>query len=252
MSAYRDIALSMPDDLPVHVFGVPPLGRDELSPTVQRLAEIYVCEMRKRQPRGPYRLCGHSFGGLVVYEMAVLLAREGEELQLVALLDTLHPKFTHYMPAGERLRFRSRYIAGRVAKYARNLTTGRINQIGHDVLKLGTRARRAVLNMVRSAFGLIGTPPPRLVHSDELVLTSAWHRYEPGDYAGRLVLLSAADSPPEYGDDRLLGWDKCASGTIDLHVVPGDHLSIMHPPYVRVLVEKVERYIASPELVARS
>src|SRR5262245_30257574 len=64
MSDYRDIALALPDDLPVHVFGVPPLGRGELSPTVQRLAEIYVYEMRKRQPRGPYRLCGHSFGGL--------------------------------------------------------------------------------------------------------------------------------------------------------------------------------------------
>ena len=248
MSDYRDVALAMPDDLPLHVFGVPPAVRAEVSPTVQRFAEIYVREMRKRQPRGPYRLCGHSFGGLVAYEMAVLLAAEGEEPQLVALVDSLHPKFKHYMSTRERLRFELRYIKDRVTKYARNLTTGRIRHIGRDAVTLSGRVSRAALRAVRSAFGVIGRTPPQLIHTDKMVLNSAWHRYEPSAYSGPLVLLSAATRSAEYGDDHLLGWDKCASGKIDLHIVPGAHFSIMHPPYVRGIAEKIERHIFGPEV----
>jgi thioesterase domain-containing protein len=248
MSDYRDVAQAMPEDLPLHVFGVPPAVRGEASPTVQRFAEIYVCEMRKRQPRGPYRLCGHSFGGLVAYEMAVLLAAEGEEPQLVALVDSLHPKFKYYMSTSDRLRFELRYIKDRVAKYGRNLTTGHVRHIGRDVVTLGGRIGRAALRAVRSAFGVIGRPPPRLIHTDKLLLNSAWHRYEPSAYSGPVVLLSAANRSAEYGDDHLLGWDKCASGKIDVHIVPGEHFSIMHPPYVREVAEKIERHIFGPEV----
>ena len=99
---------------------------------------------------------------------------------------------------------------------------------------------------MRSVFGRLGRPIPGPVRSDELILLAAWHRYEPGVYTGNLVLLNAADRPPEYEKDRMLGWDKCATGSIDIHVVPGDHYSIMHPPHVRALVERIEPYLAGP------
>ena len=72
---YRDLALALPKDQPVYVFGVPPSRRANSSPRCRGSPRIYIAEARKRQPHGPYRLCGHSFGGLVVYEMAVLLPR---------------------------------------------------------------------------------------------------------------------------------------------------------------------------------
>ena len=89
---YRDLALALPADQPVYAFGLPDLGGSQQFPTVQELAAIYVRKVRERQEQGPYRLCGHSFGGLVVYEMAVLLENAGLEVDLLALLDTLHPR----------------------------------------------------------------------------------------------------------------------------------------------------------------
>jgi thioesterase domain-containing protein len=112
---------------------------------------------------------------------------------------------------------------------------------------LSGRISRAALRAIRSAFGVIGRPPPQLIHTDKLLLNSAWFGYEPSAYSGPLVLLSAANRSAEYGDDHLLGWDKCASGKIDLHIVPGEHFSIMHPPYVQGVAEKIERYIVNPK-----
>jgi thioesterase domain-containing protein len=242
---YRDLALALPEPLPVYVFGVPPFAVDGGHTTVQQLAAIYVRAARARQPHGPYRLCGHSFGGLVVYEMAVQLANAGEQVGLVALIDTLHPAFKRRMSAAERARFQARYAADRVAKYARNLATGRIDRIARDGWDfVSHRGKRLAWKIARSVSARLGRPMPDAMRSDEAILVSAWHSYESGSYAGRLLLLTAAERPPEFGRDATLGWRGCATGAIDIHVVPGDHYSIMHPPHVRALVERLVPHLA--------
>ena len=56
--------------------------------SVEEFAAHYVRQMRAIQPDGPYRLLGASFGGIVVYEMALQLEAVGEQVELLALLDT--------------------------------------------------------------------------------------------------------------------------------------------------------------------
>jgi pimeloyl-ACP methyl ester carboxylesterase len=59
--------------------------------TVEAMAAHYLAEIRRVQPRGPYRLMGTSFGGIVVFEIAVQLQRAGEEVSLLAMVDTAPP-----------------------------------------------------------------------------------------------------------------------------------------------------------------
>ncbi len=244
---YRDLALALPQAQPVYVLGMPPLEPGESFPSVQRLAAIYVDEVRRRQPSGPYQLCGHSFGGLVVYEMAALLANDGERVGLVALLDALHPSFKRTMSRWQRLRFQSIYLVDRTTKYFRNLASGRLDRImrdGFDYFR--GKFKEVTFKVVRSVVGRLRQPVPGAISSDELILVSAWHRYEPGRYDGRLVLLTANDRPPEYNVDPTLGWDRCETGAIDVHVVPGDHYSFLHPPHVRAVVERMLPYLVRP------
>jgi thioesterase domain-containing protein len=46
------------------------------------------------RPHGPYYLAGYCLGGMVAYQMARLLRHGGEEVALVALLDTYNPAET--------------------------------------------------------------------------------------------------------------------------------------------------------------
>ncbi|WP_184286267.1 amino acid adenylation domain-containing protein [Nocardiopsis algeriensis] len=59
-----------------------------LPATVEEIARDHLREIRSVQARGPYRLLGYSFGGLVAHTMAALLQEEGEDVELLALMDS--------------------------------------------------------------------------------------------------------------------------------------------------------------------
>ena len=243
---FGDLAQILSMDQPVYGFGVPPLEAvGDRFPSVQQLAAIYAAKMRALQPHGPYQLCGHSFGGVVAFEMAALLAKAGEPIGLVALIDTLHPAFRVNMSTAQRLSFRSAWFANRIAKYLRNLRYGKVDRVIGDALHfILDRCKHAFWKVAHLVFGRSGGPLPQAINIDEMVLVSAWHRYQPSMYGGRLVLLKAAERAPEYGRDPTLGWGQYVSGGIDIHVVPGNHLSIMHLPDLLTLAERIVPYLA--------
>jgi thioesterase domain-containing protein len=56
--------------------------------SIEEMAEDYLHYIRRIQPHGPYNLLGWSFGGLVAHAIATQLQSEGEEVALLALLDS--------------------------------------------------------------------------------------------------------------------------------------------------------------------
>ncbi|MGO8754247.1 MAG: AMP-binding protein [Gallionellaceae bacterium] len=59
--------------------------------TIEEMAAYYVPEIQRIQPHGPYQLLGTSFGGVMVFEIALQLQRLGEEVALLAMVDTITP-----------------------------------------------------------------------------------------------------------------------------------------------------------------
>jgi acyl-CoA synthetase (AMP-forming)/AMP-acid ligase II/thioesterase domain-containing protein/acyl carrier protein len=77
---------------PGAVFGIQARGlRAQERPhlTVEAMAVEYLREIKTRQPRGPYCLCGYSFGGLVALEMAQRLLQSGDRVAFLGLFDTM-------------------------------------------------------------------------------------------------------------------------------------------------------------------
>ncbi|WP_447948706.1 amino acid adenylation domain-containing protein [Microbacterium maritypicum] len=62
-------------------------GGESAAMDVDELALEYLERIRAIAPRGPYRLAGYSFGGNVAHAIAARLVEEGEEIELLALLD---------------------------------------------------------------------------------------------------------------------------------------------------------------------
>ncbi len=77
------------------VWGIEAQGMDGIAPALDRvedMAAAHIADLRTVAPNGPYLLAGYSFGGLVAFEMARQLLQTGEEVALLALLDTFpHP-----------------------------------------------------------------------------------------------------------------------------------------------------------------
>lgn len=67
-------------------------GDAEPHRSIPEAAAAYVAELRQVRPHGPYLLGGFSGGGLTAWEMARQLEAAGDEVALLALLDTPLPR----------------------------------------------------------------------------------------------------------------------------------------------------------------
>jgi amino acid adenylation domain-containing protein len=74
---------------PIYGLQAPGVGKDApYAASIEQMAEDYVQSIRSVQPRGPYHLLGWSFGGVVAYAMACRLQQIGEQVALLAILDS--------------------------------------------------------------------------------------------------------------------------------------------------------------------
>jgi len=76
------------------LYGLQPSGLDGRRPLqggIEAMAESYLAALRKVQPHGPYLLAGRCNGATVAFEMAQRLRAAGEEVPLLAALDSDPP-----------------------------------------------------------------------------------------------------------------------------------------------------------------
>ncbi|MGH3875460.1 MAG: amino acid adenylation domain-containing protein [Actinophytocola sp.] len=86
---YANLITAIGEDRPVYGLQSPGLTAAAPSPaSVSELAADYVRRIREVQPDGPYHLLGWSFGGLAAHEIAVQLQERGDEVAVLALLDS--------------------------------------------------------------------------------------------------------------------------------------------------------------------
>ena len=86
---FRDLARYLGREQPV--YGLPVQGLDgerALYTSVEEIAAHHIQEILKVQPQGPFFLVGFCFGGLVAFEMAQQLQRQGHEMVLPILFET--------------------------------------------------------------------------------------------------------------------------------------------------------------------
>jgi amino acid adenylation domain-containing protein len=100
------------------IYGLQSSGITEDEPLLTNIPEMaadWVKRMRSVQPQGPYHLLGWSLGGVVAHEMAVQLQADGEEVALLAMLDS------YPIPASWRETFtvesKSVYVANVFQRY---------------------------------------------------------------------------------------------------------------------------------------
>jgi thioesterase domain-containing protein len=241
---FNDMAAVMDEQQPIYAVNMRPFYESRANFDIKELAAFYCRVIRDYQQRGPYYLCGYSFGGLVAYEMATILASEGEEIGLVALLDAANPALQSSLSIGDAIQFRATYVSNRIAKYARNLFRCRIDLFLTDAFAfISPRVGPKPWLLVQSVFRMLNRPLPELLQNNDPILVAATRAYDPTPYTKRLVLIRSEGRGPEYDKALTLGWDRSATGPIDVHVMPGSHVNMMAKPQVAQLAEKLARYL---------
>ena len=193
---------------------------------VVKLATDYIKAMRKQQPRGPYCLAGISFGGVLAFEMAHQLAAAGEEIGVLALLDTVLPRGLSFDAAS--------WVTG----HLKRLTKENAWQA------LGKRLRRNDDSPSVGQQAFPGTVED-LVDLRDRLYAQAMKDYDLTirPLSGKGLLFRAIDQSSflGYEIDRSCGWAGLFKGGLDIHNVPGDHIGIISEKYVGGLASTLRR-----------
>ncbi|RYZ33447.1 MAG: amino acid adenylation domain-containing protein, partial [Myxococcaceae bacterium] len=162
--AYAELARQLGPDQPF--YGLQAQGLDGTSVpmgTVEEMATHYVQALRTVQPSGPYHLGGWSLGGVIAYEMAHQLRAAGEEVALLALIDSYVPET---VAASEQAMDRT--LA--VGLFAQDLMGVSLADLALDTAELATLEPEAALTRVLESAVRAGALPPGVDSANPIAL----------------------------------------------------------------------------------
>ncbi len=240
---YHDLARLVGADQPFYGFQAQGLdGNQSPHTTIKDMAAHYIKEMREVQAQGPYLIGGRSSGGTVAFEMACQLAADGEQVGLLALLDSYPAGYFKLLPDSGSLTQRWRRIAHTIQSHRTNLQQLTIGpKIGYIAGKLRFAPAKAKHKIYRRAYKLyerFGRPLPRVLRNIEELNFAAVKDYVPQVYSGRATLFLAGDDLTAAYDVEE-GWQGLLGGGLEKVEISGNHLDIVKEPHVRVLAEKL-------------
>ncbi|MGO9901865.1 MAG: thioesterase domain-containing protein [Solirubrobacteraceae bacterium] len=234
---YHNLAQHVDQDRPL--FGLRGVLSDE-SPSqpycrFEDMARRYVREVREFQPKGPYLLLGECDGAELAYEMAQQLRGLGENVSMLALVES-------FGPGGPRRRWFAPKMAYRLIDTMRMVgfhlrTLSRLDgRAGWDYVTV--RLARLLDRIATAIFGSRGmqsTEPFRRRGFRE-----ALDAYLPAPYPGRVVLFRATKLPWGIESTRHLGWGSLVA---DLKVVelPCYFGTGLLEPTVGLLAQELDR-----------
>jgi cytochrome P450/acyl-CoA synthetase (AMP-forming)/AMP-acid ligase II/thioesterase domain-containing protein/acyl-CoA-binding protein/acyl carrier protein len=213
--------------------------------SVEEMAQCYLQEIKAIQPQGPYVLVGHSFGGMVAYEIARHLTEQGEYIDHLFLIDTSLVKNVGPVSDENAVASESEMALYEMLHTFR-LLDGKVSlQEGQRHLPVGESELR---QQFYEEFDIRGKTLEnmRMVYQASF---SAMGRYQPLPYPGPVTVFRAEGGFPQTTlhplrrvetsfADSSLGWTQFCP-VLNVYTVPGDHFSIVLSPNTRSLAEGI-------------
>jgi amino acid adenylation domain-containing protein len=222
---------------------------------IEDMATHYIKEIQVVQPQGPYLLGGHSLGAEVTFEMSQQLQKQGQEVALLVVLDSIAPFTTAYPTTDEPDNADTlRYIIKVVKQYLGNKL-----EISDDELKPLTAEEQ--LNTLKERLIRANWLPPEVELKQfrgyvEVFKANLQTQYVPKNplKVPRIAFFKAHDVDfqledvqneeiskieSEMKNEPTWGWNKF-SDNVTIHIVPGNHLTMITEPHVPKLAEQLK------------
>jgi thioesterase domain-containing protein len=217
------------------------LRQTEALPTVETLAAAHAQLILSQAPLEPYCLVGHSFGGLLAFEVAHQLQRCGKQVDLVVLIDS----WAQMPPWWRKLKILTpqrfwKSISFRAAHWwhSRQRTYPAPfseKMVASPPIKNGDLANPA--------------PPQLQGHPTwevtEQVYRNAWKQYRIRPVNCRAILFRASQSTEIHlhSIDKFMGWRNVFVKGLQIEDIPGDHPSILAGSNLTVLARKLQDFL---------
>jgi amino acid adenylation domain-containing protein len=234
-------ARALGEDQPFYALRLPSLSGLVPPPaTIEEAATFYFAELKRHQPQGPYHLGGHSYGGIVAFELAQQLHRAGDDVGVVALFDCEPGDYSLVKPL-DVVKYIKRFVDYFVDTYGRP-GAGEIPI--HAAMTLEKLAELSSDEQVTWVYEVLRqTYAPQAENLDEArgMLLSAIAGfqvvYQPAEVTRLpLTFFLAEKLAAEDAQRRIDYWSRL--GIADVRRVPGDHESMFTDPDNRLVLAR--------------
>jgi amino acid adenylation domain-containing protein len=214
------------------LYGLKAIGLDGIYGKFENLsdiADLYIQEIIKHNPVGPYFIAGYSSGAYIAVEVRKQLAKLGKQVKPIIIIDA-DAGMTEYKKKYKLLPKKIKRHYPRIFNYLKSS----LSQLGNKKDDLATSVHQVSLFKQQ-----LSKEDKRVKNKRE----RAFRNYEIQPFDDKIYLLKAKISVHyvDYGD--LLGWEKYAKDGVKLCEVKGDHFSILLPPYVEEFTASLQKHL---------
>ncbi len=238
-AAWRTVSEHLGPGQPVFSIGLEPEAIEHIKDAypMEALARHMVSALCRKQPKGPYYLCGYCQDGIFAYEVARQLAFYGHEVGLLALIEARNPSPHFRVRTVNGLRrnairlgfqFHQLYQLFRTGEFPRYLRARR-GELKRFLLRMSSG--------VSPRFQFRARQSGRIDLQEFLYLQASFSKLKP--LSCPTAIFRCADWPILSAGDPYFGWRELLNGPSEIHEVPGIHDEVFHEPNVRVLAEKL-------------
>ena len=245
---YVDLARRLGPDQPFYGLHTPDRSHvQETLATVEEMAARYIAAIRTVQPQGPYLVGGWSAGGIVAFEIAQQLQRLGQ-VGVLAIIDSM------LVSAQEMDRAREEEIDLGDTGVVKELLNHFKISIPDDFKKREVDAQLSYA--VEQTKKVHAVPEDASIDfvsrytRTSLLNKHIVHKYAAQPYPHQVDYFASSQSLERAAslDERedpmpIQRWRELAQGGMRVHVVPGDHQSLVTEPQVRVLANALKQCI---------
>ncbi len=228
---------------------LPTLGADgdELPWTIESMAAHNIAELKKVQPKGPYRVVGFCMGGLVAFEMAQQLRDAGDTVASAVVIDTIPANvrlkpiapLLSLLPSGDSNSSLDRRAAIVSTLRRADFALRRLGEmpfgdrIAWVSALLSRRARRllGVSDTAPSSADVARADADEQARELEEVVSRVQHRassvYLPGEYPGTLDIIWAEGLPEKKRKGNPVARWQTSAARVALHAIPSEHMGLI-------------------------
>jgi thioesterase domain-containing protein len=228
-------------------------GRPALHTSIEEMAAFYINEMRTVQSNGPYFIGGFCVGGMIAFEMAHQLQKQGEVVALLALLDATRPRSAGLPPVSKvapSMPWHFTRMRNKIYRHLQELAPLRPQEkLSYALVRVNDRImgqREKVRWIVRKFLcETFGYPLPLGFRADYIVSIygRAARAYEPKIYKGPAVIFRTQGRYRNHRPD----WETILHGRLQVEELDCEHESIFKEPHVQTFAKKLKTRLSNAQ-----
>ncbi|MDB5004481.1 MAG: amino acid adenylation protein [Mucilaginibacter sp.] len=221
------------------LYGLKAIGLDGINAPFENLTDIanhYIEEIVQHNPVGPYLLAGYSSGAYVAVEMRKQMSAVGKQVKL--LIIDADAGMTEYKQKYKLIPKKIKRHYPEILTFLKSSFLQPSNTIKNNFSNISSYFSNNVVDK-QSLIEEVSYAEKAIKNKR----IQAFKNYKIEPFDDKVYLLKAKISVHYIDYGKFLGWEQYAKQGVNLVEVPGDHFSMLLPPYVEEFTSVLQRNI---------